>query len=328
MNGECLDAFKGVSTVFHCAAFISYEFPSNVEKFEANNVEGTKNVIHQCLKNNVRSLIYTSTAEVCMKPYFKNGFFTVIANQSESKILPPIDRNQLIFGSYAESKLIGEELVLEADNKKHDSGDGTLRTIALRPTFMYGEEDTTLIPTIIKFSIKLNNKICRFGGSGGRHQFVYAGNVAWAHICAYKSLNENADSVAGLPMFVTDDSNVTDLLFFCKRLCTPQKAKSKTLSPTSWYIPTLISFIFFTIFEIIYKYLCKVFPLLHRLPISPKAFVIYLGSVIFFSSLRAILYLDYNPIYEKNDALVRSNLYYTKLFETISESNDKKLINK
>lgn len=40
MNGECLDAFKGVSTVFHCAAFISYEFPSNVEKFEANNVEG------------------------------------------------------------------------------------------------------------------------------------------------------------------------------------------------------------------------------------------------------------------------------------------------
>lgn len=57
-----------------------------------------------------------------MKPYFKNGFFTVIANQSESKILPPIDRNQLIFGSYAESKLIGEELVLEADNKKHDSG--------------------------------------------------------------------------------------------------------------------------------------------------------------------------------------------------------------
>lgn len=42
---------------------------------------------------------------------------------------------------------------------------------------MYGEEDTTLIPTIIKFSIKLNNKICRFGGSGGRHQFVYAGEI-------------------------------------------------------------------------------------------------------------------------------------------------------
>ncbi|KAK9503393.1 hypothetical protein O3M35_009953 [Rhynocoris fuscipes] len=325
MTTDCAEAFRDVSTVFHCAAYVSYEFPSNFQKLQANNVQGTKNVIEHCLMNNVSNLIYTSTAEVCMKPYFRNAFFSIIINQSEAKIPPPNDRRQLIFGDYAESKLMAEKLILEADNQQHFSGKGRLRTTALRPTFMYGEEDKFLIPTILNISKKLNNQIWRIGGSGGRHQFVYVGNVAWAHICAKRVLDENADSIGGLPIFITDDTNITDLLYFSKNLCNTKDRDSRSVTTSSWYIPVLLSYFLFLIFETVYKYLSNVFTL-PNLPISPKSFVIYLGSVIFFSRLRAIISLDYIPIYSQDEAHFRSKLFYNKLLQNECNKIEKDLV--
>ncbi|TDI68746.1 MAG: NAD-dependent epimerase/dehydratase family protein [Bacteroidetes bacterium] len=53
-------AFKDVNTVYHCAAFVSF----NQKKYydlTKTNVEGTANVVNLCLKNKVEKLCYVSS---------------------------------------------------------------------------------------------------------------------------------------------------------------------------------------------------------------------------------------------------------------------------
>jgi nucleoside-diphosphate-sugar epimerase len=37
---NCREAFRDVHVVLHCAAFISYDYPANVEELQRNNVQG------------------------------------------------------------------------------------------------------------------------------------------------------------------------------------------------------------------------------------------------------------------------------------------------
>ncbi|XP_014240127.1 3 beta-hydroxysteroid dehydrogenase/Delta 5--_4-isomerase type 1 [Cimex lectularius] len=324
MNEKCKEAFRDVRTVFHCAAYISYDFPPDKAKLNHNNVEGTRNVIEACLENKVSSLIYTSSAEVCMKPYFNNGFFSIIINQTESKELPPMEEDQLVFGSYAASKLKGEELILSADNMRHFSGDSRLRTTALRPTFMYGEEDNGIFKKIMQIGNEYcNNILWRIGGAGGRHQFVYAGNVAWAHIKAKIALEDDAESVGGLPVFITDDTSLSDQFRFCE-LLTESDGES-VFKRSAWSVPSLLSFLLAFVFELAYGVLFKIFSL-NRIPFSPKGFIIYLGSAVFFSRLRAILHLAYSPLYTPVKAKLKSQEYYLLLC-TNGLSNNYKSVN-
>ena len=54
---------------------------------------------------------------------------------------------------------------------------GNLRTIVLRPTMMFGEEDKRLIPAIIQAGNYFDKTFYRMAGYGGRHQVAYAGNL-------------------------------------------------------------------------------------------------------------------------------------------------------
>jgi Nucleoside-diphosphate-sugar epimerases len=54
------DAFVGISHVYHCAAYISFN-PKHYRKLKKSNVEGTANIVNLCLANRVQKLCYVSS---------------------------------------------------------------------------------------------------------------------------------------------------------------------------------------------------------------------------------------------------------------------------
>ena len=54
------NAFKGVTHVYHCAAFISFD-PKYYHALRQINIEGTANIVNLCLSNNVDKLCYVSS---------------------------------------------------------------------------------------------------------------------------------------------------------------------------------------------------------------------------------------------------------------------------
>lgn len=83
---------------------------------------GTKNVIQLCVEMGVSRLVFTSTTEVTLVPFFQPALFAAVVNQTEAKARCPTDRSKLIFSKYAESKLQAEELVLAAHGTILKSG--------------------------------------------------------------------------------------------------------------------------------------------------------------------------------------------------------------
>lgn len=53
-------AFKGIDTVYHCAALISFD-PSDEKKLRKINIEGTANVVNLCVAKNIKKLCYVSS---------------------------------------------------------------------------------------------------------------------------------------------------------------------------------------------------------------------------------------------------------------------------
>jgi dihydroflavonol-4-reductase len=53
-------AFKDVTRVFHCAAYISFN-PKNFRALKKTNIEGTANVVNLCLSENIEKLCYVSS---------------------------------------------------------------------------------------------------------------------------------------------------------------------------------------------------------------------------------------------------------------------------
>ena len=60
-------AFKDVSKVYHCAAFISFDV-RDYHTLRQINIEGTANVVNICLTNNVEKLCYVSSIAATGKP--------------------------------------------------------------------------------------------------------------------------------------------------------------------------------------------------------------------------------------------------------------------
>lgn len=64
--GDILDvvslemAMKGVTSVYHCAAIVSFD-PKEKNKMTQVNVEGTVNVVNSCIENKIQKLVYVSS---------------------------------------------------------------------------------------------------------------------------------------------------------------------------------------------------------------------------------------------------------------------------
>lgn len=63
-------AFEGVTQVYHCAAFISFD-PSHYKALMKSNQEGTANVVNQCIHHGINKLCYVSSIATIGTPIKK-----------------------------------------------------------------------------------------------------------------------------------------------------------------------------------------------------------------------------------------------------------------
>jgi len=134
----------GCEVAFHAAAKVEdWGDPADYERL---NVRGTQNVIDACREAGVRRLVHVGTEAAVMagRP---------LENVDESAPLRP-DSPAL----YSSSKAKAEQLVRAAN------GDG-LETIVVRPRFVWGRGDTTLLPALTEM---VRSGRFRWVGGGGQ----------------------------------------------------------------------------------------------------------------------------------------------------------------
>jgi len=174
-----VEASKGVDTVFHVAALAGIW--GKWQDYFETNVLGTKTVIESCRKNNVSSLVYTSTPSVVFnREDIQNG------------------NEELSYASaflchYARSKVQAEKLVLAANSS-------SMCTCALRPHLIWGPGDPHLLPRLLDAGRK--KKLKRVGDGLNLVDVSYVDNVAYAHILAAENLT-TTKTAAGKSYFVS-----------------------------------------------------------------------------------------------------------------------------
>uniref|UniRef100_A0A1B0CKA8 Putative 3 beta-hydroxysteroid dehydrogenase/delta 5--4-isomerase type 1 zootermopsis nevadensis n=1 Tax=Lutzomyia longipalpis TaxID=7200 RepID=A0A1B0CKA8_LUTLO len=274
-------AFEGVDCVFHCAAYINFQYPPNVTELERVNVDGTRNVVNLCVKYRVPRLVFTSTSAVTLVPYM-GSTFAVILNQTEGKARVPDDESEFIIPGYIASKLRAEKIVLDANETPLRDSNGKFRISHL------------------------------IAGVGGKQQLTYVGNAAWAHICAKKALGDAfaCQKVSGLPIFITDDSPIEDTVRFCQRMSKSLTPEAK-LKPTWWSIPGFMTYFFAWLLE--FFTICILKPLFGvSLPFPPRGLVAYSSSIMMYCRLRASIHLDYEPPFNEAQSIQNSAVWYEK----------------
>lgn len=142
---------EGCELAFHAAAKV--EDWGDPADFERLNVAGTQNVIDACREAGVRRLVHVGTEAALMvgQP---------LVNIDEEAPLRP-DSVAL----YSSSKAKAEQLVRAAN------GDG-LETVVVRPRFVWGRGDTSLLPQIIEMV-----RSGRFRWVGGGRQLTATTHV-------------------------------------------------------------------------------------------------------------------------------------------------------
>src|SRR5215216_3606229 len=118
---------EGCEVAFHAAAKVEdWGDPADYERL---NVRGTQNVIEACRAAGVRRLVHVGTEAALMAG-------EPLVNVDETAPLRPDSR-----ALYSSSKAKAEQHVRAAD------GDG-LETVVVRPRFVWGRGDTTLLPAL------------------------------------------------------------------------------------------------------------------------------------------------------------------------------------
>lgn len=186
---------RGVDVIIHTASLVDvwHRVPEKV--IHAVNVEGTENVIKACVENGIQYLVYTSSMEV-VGPNVKGDPFIRGNEDTPYNICHDMP--------YPRSKALAEKLVLQANGTKVNSG-ANLHTCALRPTGIYGEQHQ-LMKDFYKMGVRTGGWVMRGVPQSTEHGRVYAGNVAWMHLLAARSLQERPQQLGGEVYFCYDDS--------------------------------------------------------------------------------------------------------------------------
>ncbi len=137
---------EGCELAFHAAAKVE-DFGDPAD-FTRVNVQGTRNVVAACRAGGVRRLVHVGTEAALMAGQ-------PLVNVDESAPLRP-DSPSL----YPSSKARAEDIVRAAN------GDG-LETVVVRPRFVWGRGDTSLLPAIVEMV-----KSGRFRWVGGGRQLT------------------------------------------------------------------------------------------------------------------------------------------------------------
>jgi nucleoside-diphosphate-sugar epimerase len=214
-------ACRGMDVVFHAAARAGVW--GEYEDYFQTNVLGTRNIVSSCLKNNVRRLIYTSSASVVY-----NGKDMKGANESA-----PYPEKYLTH--YPKTKAMAEQIVVNASG-------ADLLTLVLRPHLIWGPEDNHLVPRIIERA----DRLFKVGNGKNIADTIYIDNAAAAHVLAAEKLNERPD-LSGNIYFISqgDLVPVWDMI--------NNILKAAGLNPVERSIPARLAWIAGVVLELIYK---------------------------------------------------------------------------
>jgi nucleoside-diphosphate-sugar epimerase len=197
---------EGCNVVFHVAAKV--DDWGVLKDFEQVNIRGTEQVIAAAKATGVPRLVYVSTEAVLI------GGEPII-NSDETRLLP-----KKPLGFYPQTKAIAETKVIEANSD-------TLTTVVVRPRFVWGKGDTTLLPRFLK-----NMREGNFAWISGGHyptSTCHVQNLCQGLICAAER------GKGGEIYFITDGSPV-DFRSFITELARTQGVEPGTRSIPRWFV--------------------------------------------------------------------------------------------
>ncbi len=204
---------KGCDVVFHCAAHLNHYDPLPVHM--RVTVQGTENTLAAARAAGVKRFIHVSTEAVL-------GDGHPIIRADETRPLPAKP-----YGVYPTSKGRAEAAVVAAN------GQGGLETVVVRPRFVWGKGDTTLLPQLID-AVKKGT----FGWiDGGK----YLTSTVHVDNCVEGMLLAADKGVPGSIYFLTDGPPHETREFLTKLLATQGVDASKSRNVPRWLVKTLVT---------------------------------------------------------------------------------------
>lgn len=265
---QVLAACEGKDAIFHVASKVGMW--GLWKDFYEINVLGTKNILRACKEANIPYLVYTSTPSVVF-----NQKDIVGGNENLSYCKKPLN-------NYQKSKIMAEKLVLFQQEVK---------TIALRPHLIFGEDDPHIIPKIIERAKA--GKLRKIGDGQNLVDVTYVENAAHAHILALEKLMTNP-KVCGNAYFIGQE-NPVNLWEFINSILSINKVPIVTKS-----ISLRAAIFLGKIMEIIYGVLG-----IKRDPPMTSFVALQMGTSHYFSHKNARADLGYYPLVSLYSAMER-----------------------
>ena len=197
---------EGCEVAFHLAAFVAQW--GTREEFRRGNVDGTQNALQACAAAGVQRFVHcgTEAAILAGEP---------LVNVDEAAPLRP-DSPAL----YSATKAEAERIVREATREGFE-------TVVLRPRFVWGAGDTTLLPEIIAATEA--GRFAWVGGGTHRTSTTHVGNVVEGLLLAAER------GRPGEPYFVTDGEPVVFREFISQML------RARGVEPPQRSVPAAVA---------------------------------------------------------------------------------------
>jgi nucleoside-diphosphate-sugar epimerase len=196
----------GCEVAFHCAAHLG-DWGSRAE-FERGNVQGTRNALAAARQAGVRRFVHVGTEAVLL---------------AGEPLIEVDERAPLRFDSpalYASTKARAEEAVIEANQYG-------LETVVVRPRFVWGRGDTTLLPVMTE--MVRSGRFAWVGGGRHRTSTTHVDNVVHGLL-----LGAERGAPGGV-YFVTDGETVVFRDFITRLLAT------QGVTPPGRSVPTAVA---------------------------------------------------------------------------------------
>lgn len=186
-------------------------------------------------------------------------------------------------------------------------GESKLQTVILRPSLLYGEEDQHFVTTVLKIAKQQSGVLRQIDNVFVRIQPTYAANAGWACIRAKDKLKSDP-SIAGEAFFVTDDTQILDPFEFFQPYL---ECRGFSLSKRSYPYWLFMIILYFMVLLI--RLTSSVYQFRLQKGLTPQN-IRYVCNTYFFNRNKAILRLDYEPLYGHEEAQQQAIQYYKKLY--------------
>jgi nucleoside-diphosphate-sugar epimerase len=254
---------EGCELAFHLAAQLGDYGPW--EEFERGNVEGTRNALDGCSRAGVRRFVHCGTEAALMAG-------EPLVNVDETAPLRPDSP-----APYPATKAKAEQAVRDANREDFE-------TVVLRPRFVWGAGDTTLLPEMV--SMVKAGRFVWVGGGGQLTATTQVDNVAEGLMLAAEK------GAPGEAYFVTDGEPAVFREFVSELL------RTQDVEPPSRSIPAWLGRAMATVGEPAWRHL----PLPGRPPLARFTFWILTQECTIDDS-KARRELGYAPVVSRQEGL-------------------------